>query len=400
MASAEPDLIYLDHAATAPLDPVARAAMLPWLGDRFGNPSASYRLGREAQAAIDDARAKVAAVLNVRESEVVFTSGGSESVNAAVRGIASAARLARTGRQIVTTAIEHHAVLHTCQSLELFGFEVTYVPPDDLGRVAVEAVARAIGPETCLVSVMLANNETGTIQPVAEIARAVRERAAALGKVVPVHTDAVQAPGWLPVDARAIGVDALSLSAHKFGGPKGVGILYLRRGVPFLSQLTGGGQERQRRAGTENVAGIVGAGVALERAEARRPVACALVAPLRDQLEAELIAHVPDVWRNGDPDGRLPATLNLGFGGLRGEDLVLALDADDVAASSGSACANTTWEPSHVLIAMGQTQEKAAAAVRFSLGHATSAAEVERVVAAVVRSAERVRADAAATVHR
>ena len=378
-----PDCIYLDHAATTPMHAQVYEAMLPWLGARYGNPSASYALGREAQAAIDAARDQVAAVLNVRPSEVIFTSGGSESVNAAVRGIAFAGQLARTAGHVVTTAIEHHAVLHTCQELERFGIEVSYVPPDELGCVAVEAVARAVRAETGLVSVMLANNEVGTLQPVAAIARAVRQRAAALGKRIPVHTDAVQAPGWLPLDVRALGVDALSLSAHKFGGPKGAGVLYLRRGVPFLPQQTGGGQERQRRAGTENVAGIVGAALALTLAEQRREPDAPRVRDLRDRLGAAVLGSVPGATLNGDPDLRLPNNVNIAFAGLNGEALVEELDRLGVAASSGSACANTTWEPSHVLIAMGQTQERAASAVRFTLGHEQRADEIDRAATAI-----------------
>jgi cysteine desulfurase len=383
-------MIYLDHAATTPLDPRVFDAMLPWLRDGFGNPSALYRLGREAYAAIDGARAQVAAVLNVRPSEVIFTSGGSESVNAAIRGIVLAEQLARTARHIVTTAIEHHAALHTCDYLERFGVEVTYVPPDETGRVDVEAVARAVRADTGLVSVMLANNEVGTLQPVAEIARAVRERARAIGRRIPVHTDAVQAPGWLPLDVQALGVDALSLSAHKFGGPKGAGVLYLRRGVPFLAQQTGGGQERQRRAGTENVAGIVGAGLALELAESGRNAAPS-VAALRDRLTAAILARIPDTSLNGHPTERLPNNVNIAVRGITGDVLVEELDRWEIAASAGSACATAAWEPSHVLIAMGQPAELAAAAVRFTLGAEHDEATVDAAVDRIERAVKEVR---------
>lgn len=377
------DPIYLDHAASTPLAPGVLEAMLPWLRGGYGNPSALYALGREAQQAIDQAREQAAAVLNARPSEIVFTSGGTESVNAALRGIAFAGRIAQTAGHVVTTAIEHHCVLHTCQYLERFGIEVSYVQPDAAGRISVESVAEAIRPETGLVSVMLANNEVGTLLPVVEIVRAVRERAAALQTTIAVHTDAVQAPSWLPLDVRALGVDALSLSAHKFGGPKGVGLLYLRRGVTFLPQQSGGGQERQRRAGTENVAGIVGAGVALRLAEERRTSGTGSIAALRDRLEHGIRAALPSVWLNGDPTHRLPNTTNLGFPGLSGDTLVEDLDRRGVAASSGSACANMTWEPSHVLMAMGQTQEQASAAVRFTLGYETDEAQIDHAIAAV-----------------
>ena len=379
--------IYLDHAATTATHPRVLEAMLPWLGGRFGNPSALYALGREAQAAVDAARDEVAAVLNARPFEVVFTSGGSESINAAVRGIVHAGQLAGTARHVVTTAIEHHAVLHTCQYLERFGVEVTYVPPDDQGLIAVEAVVRAVREDTGLVSVMLANNEIGTLQPVAEIARAVAERGRALAKRIPIHTDAVQAPGWLSLDVQALGVDALSLASHKFYGPKGAGLLYLRRGVPFLPQQTGGGQERQRRAGTENVAGVVGTGVALALAEKLRSHGTDGVARLRDRLREAILAVVPGTTSNGHPDLRLPNNVNIAFTGIKGDELVEELDRLGVAASAGSACANMTWEPSHVLMAMGQTQERAAAAVRFALGHDTTADEIDRAARLVARAA-------------
>jgi cysteine desulfurase len=386
-----PEPIYLDHAATTATHPRVLEAMLPWLAGRYGNPSSLYALGREAQAAIDAARDQVAAVLNARPSEVIFTSGGSESVNAAVRGIVQAGQLAGTARHVVTTAIEHHAVLHTCQSLERFGIEVTYVPPDEQGLVSVEPVVRAVRADTGLVSVMLANNEVGTLQPVAEIARAVGERSRALGKRIPVHTDAVQAPGWLALDVQALGVDALSLASHKFYGPKGAGLLYLRRGVPFLPQQTGGGQERQRRAGTENVAGISGTATALILAERMRSHGTDGVARLRNHLRGSILAAVPGTTANGHQEPRLPNNVNIGFAGLKGDELVEELDRLGVAASAGSACANMTWEPSHVLMAMGQTQERAASAVRFTLGHETTPDEIDRAITLIVRAVERMR---------
>lgn len=389
-----PDLIYLDHAATTPLDPRVLDAMLPWLGARFGNPSTLYRLGRDAQAAIDAAREQVAAILNARPSEIIFTSGGSESINAAVRGILLAADLAGTARHIVTTTIEHHAVLHTCEYLERFGVEVTYIPPDEQGLIDAEAIVRSIRPDTGLVSLMLANNETGTLQPVAELTALVRERGRALGRRIPVHTDAVQAPGWLSLDVRALGVDALSLSAHKFGGPKGAGVLFLRRGIPFLPQQTGGGQERQRRAGTENVAGIVGTGLALRLAEESRREAPDRVRTLRDEMIAAILARVPDTSLNGHPAERLPNNVNIAFRGVNGDVLVEELDRLDVAASAGSACATMTWEPSHVLMAMGQTQQQAASAVRFSPGKEHTGAIIRDAVDRIERAVHIVRTSA------
>ncbi|MGD9892149.1 MAG: cysteine desulfurase family protein, partial [Dehalococcoidia bacterium] len=389
-----PDLIYLDHAATTPIDPRVLDAMLPWLSGRFGNPSALYRLGRDAQQAIETARQQVAACLNARPSEIIFTSGGSESANAAVRGLLLAAQLARTANHIVTTTIEHHAVLHTCEYLERFGVEVTYVPPDDEGRISAESIIQSVRPDTGIVSLMLANNEVGTLQPVAEVARLVQERGRSLGRRIPVYTDAVQAPGWLSLDVRALGVDALSLSAHKFGGPKGAGVLYLRRGIPFLAQQTGGGQERQRRAGTENVAGIVGTGLALHIAEAAREEASPRVRVLRDQLEASILARVPRTSRNGHPTARLPNNVNIAFHGVKGDVLVEELDRLDLAASAGSACATMTWEPSHVLMAMGQTQEQAASAVRFSLGPEHTSTTLHDAVERIERAVRVVRANA------
>jgi cysteine desulfurase len=375
------DLIYLDNAATTPLNPKALDAMLPYLTGSFGNPSAAYGLARVAQKAIDDSRAAVARVLGCRTSDVVFTSGGTESINAALRGVAFAQVKARAGNQIITTAVEHDAVRHTCNYLEQYGFEVTYLPVDAHGSVSPDDVVRAMTDRTVLVSVMLANNEVGTIQPVAEVAHAVRERAHELRKRVPVHTDAVQAPGLLPLNVDALGVDLLSLSGHKFGGPKGSGVLYIRRGVPYAPQQTGGGQERQRRAGTENVAGAVGLATALQDAESSREAAVPALAKLRDRLIEAIIAAVPGVHLNGHPSERLANNVNVSVPGVRGDDLVLALDKLGVAASAGAACGSQTWEPSHVLLAMGLSMTDAVGGLRLTLSAETTEAEIEAAVA-------------------
>ncbi|MHB8577547.1 MAG: cysteine desulfurase family protein [Dehalococcoidia bacterium] len=374
------DYIYLDHAATSPLHPAVARAMQPWLGERFGNPSSQNRHGREADAAITDAREQFATALGCRTAEIVFTSGGSESINAALRGIAFAQGFAGMGRHLVVSSIEHHAVLLTCQYLEKFDFETTYVAVGQSGRVDPAAVAAAVRADTVLVSVMLANNEVGTVQPIAAIAAAVREKARAWGRTVPIHTDAVQAPLWLGIDTGELGVDALSLSAHKFGGPTGAGVLFLRRGVPFLSQQTGGGQERQRRAGTEHVAGIVGAGAAIELAGASRADACLETAALARRLMDGIRQRFPDALLNGDRDHGLPGIVNFSFPGADGQELVKQLDEAGIGASSGSACMSSSWEPSHVLLAMGLPMELAAAGIRFSLGPETLPAEIDTVL--------------------
>jgi cysteine desulfurase len=373
-------VIYLDHAATTPVDPRVRAAMLPFLGEAFGNPSGLYAVGREAQAAVDDARRRVAACLGATPSEVLFTSGGSESINTAILGIAYAMRRAGAGSHVVTTAIEHHAGLHAGQFLEELGFEVTSLACDPHGRVSVEELAASLRPETVLASVMLANNEVGTVQPIAEIGRALRAYARENRHRVLFHTDAVQAPGWLPLDVQALGVDALSLSAHKFGGPKGSGVLFLRRATPFRQLIHGGGQEAQKRAGTENVAGIVGTAAALEIANAGIEARAARVRALRDRLRDGIVARVERSTINGCQENCLPNNLNVSFADIESEALVAALDRRGIATSSGSACSNSTWEPSHVLMAMGVPIRRAVGSVRFSLGAATTEAEIERVL--------------------
>jgi cysteine desulfurase len=375
-----PHHVYLDNAATTPLRAEALDAMLPYLEARFGNPSGLYALGREAQDAIDGARASVASVLDVRPGEVLFTSGGTESVNAALFGGAIAQKLAGAGDQIIVSAIEHHAVLHTCHLLEKLGFEVSYLPVDRHGVVETEALERELGERTALVSVMAANNETGTLQPTEGIAGVVAAAGRRLGKHIVLHSDAVQAAGWLDLKDLCRQVDTLSLSAHKFGGPKGSGVLYLRRATPFLPLLQGGGQERQKRAGTENVAGIVGTGVALTLAQGERREASARVSALRDRLQAGILSALPDARVNGHPGARLPGHLNVSFPGTESDSTLAALDAAGVAASSGSACSSSTWEPSHVLLAMGVPIHDAVAAVRFSLGHDSRDSDIDHVL--------------------
>jgi cysteine desulfurase len=369
--------IYFDHAATTPLDSRVLEAMLPYLGERFGNPSATYALAREAQRAVEQARRSVADVLGCRSTEVVFTSGGSESINTALKGVAFAQKKARVGDHVVTTAVEHHAVLHTCEYLEKFGFEVTYVPVDRYGLVDPDEIAGAVNERTVLVSVMAANNEVGTIEPVAEVAQALRERGRFLGRRIPLHTDAVQAPGILNLNVEALGVDLLSLSAHKFYGPKGAGVLYLRRGTPFLPQQSGGGQERQRRAGTENVAGIVGTGLALRLAEESREADSRACRALSRRLAEGILERIPNSQLNGHPEQRLANNVNLSFRGVKGEALLARLDKVGVAASSGAACGDSSWEPSHVLLAMGIPMDLAVGSLRLTLGPSNTEKDVD-----------------------
>jgi cysteine desulfurase len=384
-------VIYLDHAATTPLRPEAREAMLPYLGSEFGNPSGLYAFGRAAQRAVDDARQRVAGCLGARPSEVLFTSGGTESINAALLGIAYAMRRAGAGNHIITTAIEHHAGLHTAQHLEELGFDVTLVGCDSHGRVRVEDVEAALRPATVLASIMLANNEVGTLQPVAEIGHLLRAHAREQHHRVLVHTDAVQAPGWLDLDMQALGVDALSLSSHKFGGPKGSGVLYLRRATPFMPLLHGGGQEMQKRAGTENVAGIAGTAVALDLSQSGVGERARRIRALRERLREGILASLPGSQVNGCQENCLPNNLNVSFDDVESDVLVVRLDRAGIACSSGSACSNSTWEPSHVLMAMGVPIRRAVGSLRFSLGEETTAAEVDHVIAVLPSEVDRAR---------
>ena len=360
-------VIYLDHAATTPTRPEVVARMLPYFGELFGNPSSIYTLGRKSLDAIDSAHEAVARALHCRPTEIVFTGGGSEADNLAIKGIAYAQR--RRGDHIITTAIEHHAVLRTCERLEQEGYRVTYLPVDEYGRVTPEQVEAAITDQTALVTIMYANNEIGTVQPIAEIGRICRERR------VPFHTDAVQAGGQIELDVAALQVDMLSLSAHKFYGPKGVGLLYVRQGTRVQPQTLGGSQERNRRAGTENVPGVVGAAYALELARSERERENARLQALRDQLIAGMLA-LPDVRLTGHPTERLPQHASFTVAGVEGESLLLNLDLVGIAASSGSACATGDIEPSHVLSAMGIPASAARGALRLTLGHSVTEEDI------------------------
>lgn len=369
--------------------------MLPFLDGRFGNPSGLYAVGRDAQAALDEARRTVACCLNARESEIIFTSGATESINAATLGIAYAMRRAGAGNHVITTAIEHHAGIHVAQQLEELGFEVTTIGCDASGRVSLEEFRRALRPGTVIASVMLANNEVGTVQPIAEIAGLLRNFATDAGHRVALHSDAVQAPAWIPLDVQALGVDALSLSAHKFGGPKGTGILFLRRATPFRPLLHGGGQEMQKRAGTENVAGIVATAAALQLAVEHLPVRAARVRTLRDALRDGILAAVPGSQVNGCQVDCVPNNLNISFDDVESDILVRLLDEAGIAVSSGSACSNSTWEPSHVLMAMGVPIRRAVGSIRFSLGESTTADEIREVLHILPGQVARARSNSA-----
>jgi cysteine desulfurase len=378
-------IVYADNAATTQISQRVLEKMLPWLSTHYGNPSSIYGIGREGRAALEDARSQVAQALNCDPSEVYFTSCGTESDNWAIKGIAKT--LAPKGkRHIITTAIEHHAVLHTCKALEKEGFSVTYLPVDSYGLVTPEQVEAAITPETALVTIMFANNEIGTIEPVAQIGEVCRR------KGVLFHTDAVQAVGHVPVDVQGMNIDLLSLSAHKFHGPKGVGVLYIRRGIPFPATfMEGGGQERGRRAGTENVAGIVGLGEALTEALEDLPEKTARVTAMRDRLIREL-TKLPKVRLNGHPTQRLPGNCNLSFEGVEGESLLLLLDSRDICASSGSACTSGSLDPSHVLLAIGLPHEVAHGSLRLSIGDMTTDSDIDRIIEAVPQVVDRLRA--------
>jgi cysteine desulfurase len=377
--------IYLDHAATTPLRAEVLEAMLPYLTEHHGNASSLHASGRRARQGLDEAREGIASVLGAKPREIVFTSGGSEADNLAIKGAAWAA--SAKGRHIITSGVEHNAILHACGIMERSGFEVTYVPVDRYARIDPAEVEAAINEHTTLVSIMYANNEVGTIQPIAEIGAICRRHG------VLFHTDAIQAGGFLPLDVDNLGVDLLSMAAHKLYGPKGVGALFVRQGTALLPQIQGGAQERQRRAGTENVAGIVGFARALELAQgdpAARDAENARLAGLRDRLLAG-VRDVPGIERTGHPVERLPHSASWLIDGVEGGDLVAALDLEGVEASTGSACTSGSAEPSHVLLAMGIDADRAHGALRLTAGRGTTPPDIERAAEVVRTSIQRMR---------
>lgn len=377
--------VYLDNAATTRVRDEVISAMLPYFTEYYGNPSSLHLFAREAAKGLDAARAQVAAALNATPQEIVFTGGGSEGDNMVLRGIARAYQ--KQGAHIITSAVEHHAVLHTLEALEKEqGLSVTYLPVDEYGRVSAAQVEQAIRPDTILVSIMFANNEVGTIMPVEEIGRVCRAR-----KVL-FHTDAVQAVGHVPIDVEAMHIDLLSLSAHKFHGPKGVGALYVRKGVRLPALITGGGQERKKRAGTENVPGIVGMGVAIELAVAELAENTKAMCALRDRLISGMEARIPEIKLNGHRSQRLPNNVNFSIRYIEGESILLMLDLNGIAASSGSACTSGSLDPSHVLLAMGLTHEVAHGSLRLTLSRYTTPEEIDYVLEILPPIIEKLRA--------
>jgi cysteine desulfurase len=374
---------YLDSNATTPLDPRVGAAMAPYLGERFANPSAIYKFAQEVRGEVEDARAKVARLINADPDEVVFTSGGTEADNAAVKGVAIALR--NKGGHIITSRIEHHAVLNTCEYLEGIGCEVTYLPVDRYGIVDLEALTRAIRRDTILITIMHGNNEIGTIEPIEEIACIAHEHN------IYFHTDAVQTVGKMQIDVKAMDLDLLSLSGHKFCGPKGIGALYVRKGVTLDPLLHGGHHERNRRAGTENVPGIIGLGKAAEITEAELHENERKIRYLRDKLEKEILKRIPEVIINGHPKKRLCNTLSVCLKGIEGESILLSLDFEGICASSGSACSSGSVDPSHVLLAIGLSPEVAHGSLRLSLNKFNTEEDVDTVLKVLPMITEKLR---------
>lgn len=375
--------IYLDYAATTPTDPEVVKAMLPYFTDRFGNPSSIYSYGQEAKGAVEEARVQVAELIGARDEEIVFTSGGTEADNFAIKGIAFANE--NKGNHVITSAIEHPALIEPCQPLEKRGFDVTYLPVDKDGLVNPEDVREAITDKTILISAMHANNEVGTIEPIAEIGNIAKEGG------IYFHTDAVQTVGHTPVDVNELGVDLLSMSAHKLYGPKGIGALYIRKGVELVSFMHGGEQERRRRAGTENVPGIVGFGRAAEIAHQEMSEEAERLTRFRDKLINGILERIDHAQLNGHPSRRLPNNVNVSVDFVEGESMLLNLDLQGICASTGSACSSSSLEPSHVLLAMGLSHEQALASVRFTLGRWTTEEEIEQVLDVLPRVVAKLR---------
>jgi len=375
--------VYLDNAATTPVKKEVLDAMMPYFTEKFGNPSSIYRLGQETRAAIDEAREKVAKAINASPREIFFTGGGSESDNWAIKGIAFANR--NKGDHIITTKIEHHAVLHTCKYLEKNGFKVTYLDVDEYGTVDIDQLKKSITDKTILISIMFANNEIGTIQPIKEIGNIARENN------VYFHTDAVQAVGNIKIDVKDLNIDLLSMSAHKLYGPKGIGALYIRQGVKIDSYIHGGAQEKNRRAGTENIPGIVGFGKAIELAYENIDEHNSKLIKLRDKLIKGIYDNIDYVRLNGHPENRLPGNVNFSFEFIEGESLLLSLDMVGISASSGSACTSGSLDPSHVLLAIGLPHEIAHGSLRLTLGDFNTEEDVDYVIENLVKIVDRLR---------
>jgi cysteine desulfurase len=376
--------IYLDHAATTPIRPEVVKAMLPYFTDAFGNPSSIYSYGQEARGAVEEARTKVAELIGARSEEIIFTSGGTEADNYALKGVVFANE--HKGNHIITTSIEHHAVLEVCKFLGRRGFKITYLPVDEYGLVDPQDVKKAITDKTILISVMHANNEVGTIEPVDEIGKIAREAG------VYFHTDAVQTMGHIPVNVDKLKVDLLSISAHKFYGPKGVGALYVRKGTKLVSLMHGGEQEKRRRAGTENVPAIVGLGKAVELAGQEMGKEAERLAYLRDKLIKGHVEKIDHIRLNGHPKRRLPNNVNVSVDFVEGESMLLNLDLEGICASTGSACSSASLEPSHVLLALGLSPEQAHGSLRFTFGRENTEADIERVLEVLPGIVARLRA--------
>ena len=376
--------VYADNSATTAVRPEVLEAMLPYLSEQYGNPSSIYGLGQTAHQAVEEAREQVAKAIGAAESEIVFTACGTESDNWAIRGVAFANQ--SRGKHIITSAIEHHAVLHTCKQLEKEGFSVTYLPVDETGLVSPADLKAAITDETILVTIMMANNEIGTIEPIRELSAIAHESG------VLFHTDAVQAIGHIPVNVEELGVDLLSLSGHKFHAPKGIGALYIRKGTRIGTFMQGGAQERNRRAGTENVAGIVALGKAITLAVEELPETAERLTQLRDRTIKGILERVPYARLNGHAEKRLPGSLNIGFEFIEGESILLLLDMKGIAASSGSACTSGSLDPSHVLLAIGLPHEKAHGSVRLSYSRYTTEEDVDYIIETLPPIIERLRA--------
>ncbi|MDD1724742.1 MAG: cysteine desulfurase NifS [Methanospirillum sp.] len=376
--------VYMDHSATTATDPEVVQAMIPWFSNQYGNPSSLYKLARESKTAIENARSKVATAIGAKPEEIFFTSGGTESDNWALIGTAFALR--KKGNHIITSGIEHHAIQHTCEYLEKQGFSVTYLPVDESGKIRTADLKSAITDGTILVSVMFANNEIGTIQPVKEIGKICRE------KGILFHTDAVQAIGNIPIDVGDLNIDLLSLSSHKFYGPKGTGALFIRKGVRIDNYIHGGGQERRKRAGTENVPGIVGLGTAIEKVTRNLEDNSNRIRVLRDRLLDRILSEIPHTRLNGHRTDRLAGNINVSFEFIEGESLLLLLDHAGIAASTGSACSSGSLEPSHVLLAIGLRAEIAHGSLRLTLGRENTEEDNEYVFAELKKAVERLRA--------